>query len=70
MRRVIERLVNNDLIVKKKTFLGVSLNKKIVELQGVRNTFHLSRTRQTLNFHMAKQSSDVILKLIQKLEKE
>lgn len=60
----------NELIRENKIFLGKSLNKQISDLQSTRNTFHLSRARSVLSITKAEESFDIVLKLINKLQKE
>ena len=60
----------HELIREQKDFLGEALNKDISDLQGIRNTFHLSRPRNVLSLKAAEDSFDVVLKVTDKIQKE
>lgn len=64
------RIWLHDLIVKGQQFLGKELRNEVASLQDIRNTFHLSRVRRALSLKKAAGSFDVVLQVVNKVEKE
>jgi len=60
----------SDLLREQKSFLGNKLHDEITSLQGVRNTLHLSRERETLSMKYAEESYDAVYKVVSKLKRE
>ncbi len=63
------RIWLHELIKEQKDFLGVSLHEQIVDLQDIRNTFHLAKPRTILSLKKAEKSFDLVLKLAEKIRK-
>lgn len=59
-----------ELIKEQKDFLDTTLHKQVVDLQDIRNTFHLSRPRSILSPEKVDESFAVVLKIINKIRKE
>ncbi|MCA9360106.1 hypothetical protein KC850_03650 [Candidatus Kaiserbacteria bacterium] len=60
----------HELIKEQKKFLGSSLHDQVIDLQDVRNTFHLSRPRFVLSPETVNDSFTVVLKIVNKIGKE
>jgi hypothetical protein len=63
------RIWLNELIKEQKLFLD-SLHDEIVNLQNIRNSFHLSKPRSGLSLERASISFDIVLKLAMSIQKE
>ncbi len=61
------RIWLQDMIKKQEKFLGSKLTKEIAELQGIRNTLHLSKARGELFLPKAESSFAAMLELVNKL---
>ena len=60
----------HDLIAEGKQLLGKGLHTRVVDLQDIRNTFHLSKSRRVLSFKKAEGSFDVVLEVVNKIKKD
>jgi len=60
----------HDLIAECKQFLGKDLHDRVIDLQGIRNTFHLSKTRRALSLKKAGVSFDVVLEVVNKIKRD
>ena len=64
------RIWLHDLVSEGKQLLGSDLHSEIIDLQDIRNTFHLSKTRRTLSLDRAEDSFDVVLEVVNKIKKD
>lgn len=60
----------HDLIAEGKQLLGKDLHGRVTDLQDIRNTFHLSKTRRVLSLQKAESSFDVVLEVVNKIKKD
>lgn len=60
----------HDLIAESKQLLGKDLHDRVIDLQDIRNTFHLSKTRRALSLKKAEGSFDVVLEVVNKIKKD
>ena len=60
----------HDLIAECKQLLGKDLHDRVIDLQDIRNTFHLSKTRRALSLKKAEGSFDVVLEVVNKIKKD
>lgn len=60
----------HDLIAEGKQLLGKDLHDRVVDLQDIRNTFHLSKARRALSLKKAEGSFDVVLEVIHRIKKD
>lgn len=60
----------HDLIAEGKQLLGKDLHDRVIDLQDIRNTFHLSKARRGLSLKKAGNSFDVVLEVINKIKKD
>lgn len=60
----------HDLIAEGKQLLGKDLHGRVTDLQDIRNTFHLSKTRRALSLKKAESSFDVVLEVVNKIKKD
>jgi hypothetical protein len=60
----------SDLINSTEIILGKLLTKKILLLKDLRNTIHLSKNRTPIKQSSVLTSSDIVLNLIKKIQKE
>ena len=59
-----------DLLEELETFLGQRLIKKIKEVKNIRNTLHLSKSRDKLRKQDTEKATKVLLEVVDKLSKE
>ncbi len=64
------RIWFHDLIAEGKAMLGKDLHDRAVDLQDVRNTFHLSKVRRGLSLKKAEDSFDVVLQVVNKIKND
>jgi len=60
----------HDLIAECKQFMGKDLHDRVIDLQGIRNTFHLSKTRRALSLKKAEGSFDAVLEVVNKIKRD
>jgi len=64
------RIWFHDLIAEGKQLLGKDLHDRVVDLQDIRNTFHLSKTRRALSLKKSEESFDVVLEVVNKIKRD
>ena len=64
------RIWFHELIAESKQLLGKALHTRVVDLQDIRNTFHLSKRRQVLSLKKAESSFDVVYEVVDKIRRD